>query len=511
MGAAESVPVRSSLGRWLHHRFAIWSLLLLGQIAIFFASASWDFERTGFTAISDDDYARVVIAQEFAEDPRLDPSGTSWLPLPFWITGAVMRGLSPSLETARLAAWGLALLASVLLYAAARRLELSRVLALALAWGLSLLPTLRPLAISPVPEYWCATLLAWGSVSLLGGAPLRLTGALAFFLACASRYEAWPAAFGFSACCAWDALVLLRRGRTTGELGRSHREPFGLLASALLGASFPALWMLHGALHQGSMWFFIRRVVEYKTALGLDPRSAFELLFGYPGALFGREPELTLGVLALGIAAAINRKKGLISSDYAERSPLLRLLIPSALLLFVLVLGDVRGGAPTHHPERALLSVWMVLALCGAKLLTILSRKSRRLALGLALLVALPIRFFSAGHYYADRRDEEDIGRLVREAIPTRAQVLLATTDYGYFAIQAAAGSPQRFTVLDSHDPRAHQALRPIPPRVLDTAEREGICWAVVPLCVEVPQTEVRAERGAFQLLRLERDDCRTE
>ena len=38
----------------------------------------------GFRAVSDDDFARVVLAQQWAAHPTLDPTGTSWLPVPFW-------------------------------------------------------------------------------------------------------------------------------------------------------------------------------------------------------------------------------------------------------------------------------------------------------------------------------------------------------------------------------------------------------------------------------------------
>ncbi|HEX3855498.1 MAG TPA: hypothetical protein VHW01_31260, partial [Polyangiaceae bacterium] len=40
---------------------------------------AWD---NGFRALSDDDYARISIAQRFAHTPHIDPSGTSWLPAP---------------------------------------------------------------------------------------------------------------------------------------------------------------------------------------------------------------------------------------------------------------------------------------------------------------------------------------------------------------------------------------------------------------------------------------------
>jgi len=57
----------------------------------------------GFRAISDDDYSRVVLAARFADTPSLDPSGTSWLPLPFWFYGALMALLGDSLGVARAA------------------------------------------------------------------------------------------------------------------------------------------------------------------------------------------------------------------------------------------------------------------------------------------------------------------------------------------------------------------------------------------------------------------------
>ncbi|MEO8796345.1 MAG: hypothetical protein ABI551_00540, partial [Polyangiaceae bacterium] len=53
--------------------------------------------RLGFSHVSDDDYARAVISEQFAHAPSLDPSGTSWLPFPFWLTGSVMMVFGRSL------------------------------------------------------------------------------------------------------------------------------------------------------------------------------------------------------------------------------------------------------------------------------------------------------------------------------------------------------------------------------------------------------------------------------
>src|SRR5690349_3293583 len=80
----------------------------------------------GFTAVSDDDYARLVIAQRFAEAPSLDPSGTSWLPLPFWVYGFAFRLFGTEPSVARGVALLLGALSVVGVWWAARLLGASR-------------------------------------------------------------------------------------------------------------------------------------------------------------------------------------------------------------------------------------------------------------------------------------------------------------------------------------------------------------------------------------------------
>src|SRR5258708_3062804 len=83
----------------------------------------------GFSHISDDDYARVVIAETFAHAPKLDPSGTSWLPFPFWLTGSVMMAFGRSLPVARALAFALGVISVAPVYLAARAIGISRVVA----------------------------------------------------------------------------------------------------------------------------------------------------------------------------------------------------------------------------------------------------------------------------------------------------------------------------------------------------------------------------------------------
>ncbi|HEV8550575.1 MAG TPA: hypothetical protein VGQ57_16130, partial [Polyangiaceae bacterium] len=112
----------------------------------------------GFRAVSDDDYARVVIAQRFAEAPALDPSGTSWLPLPFWIYGTAFATFGGSLAVARGVAIALALGSMWLLLVAARWLGAGRFGAVAGVLVAAVFPWSAWLGAAPVPEVPSAAL-----------------------------------------------------------------------------------------------------------------------------------------------------------------------------------------------------------------------------------------------------------------------------------------------------------------------------------------------------------------
>jgi len=120
---------------------------------------------SGFRAVSDDDYSRIVIAAHFAHHPSPDPSGTSWLPLPFWLYGVPMALFGDSLTTARVVALLLGSGAAVVVWAAGRWLGLSERAALAGSLGAVLLPYGSWLSAATVPEAPTAALLLLGAVS----------------------------------------------------------------------------------------------------------------------------------------------------------------------------------------------------------------------------------------------------------------------------------------------------------------------------------------------------------
>ena len=206
---------------------------------------------SGFRAISDDDYARVVIAQRFVDAPTLDPSGTSWLPLPFLIQGVAMAASEPSLEVARAVSFVLGVLSALLLWRAATFIGLSRSAAVLAAILACALPYSARLAVATVPEAWTAALVVFGAASAARGLPERWWGAVALLLATLSRYESWPVAAVFCVTCAWDA--------------RRSRAFWG--PAAVAGSGIGA-WLLHGVVRHGDALFFVRRVADYRRALG---------------------------------------------------------------------------------------------------------------------------------------------------------------------------------------------------------------------------------------------------
>jgi hypothetical protein len=398
---------------------------------------------TGFRAISDDDYSRVVIAESFAAHPSLDPSGSSWLPLPFWIQGSVMLLFGPSLAVARATSFGLGILSACLVYVAARWLGSTAKGALVGALFGAIIPYAAWLGVATVPDGPTAALLLLGFAAAREPTPRRaLLGGLGLAAATLSRYEAWPVALGFAAFCLVDAFR-----------PRGHRR--AALGAAVLAG--PVAWMVHGALHHGDATFFLARVAAYRHAIGAGSGSMLARIAWCPFALFRCEPELTaLVLLGLGIA---HRAGGL-----GELGRYRRALVLALGLLVFLVVGDLGGGAATHHRERSLLAVWLLGAVLGGDLLTrrfaALARAARPAAFAALVvaigLVASVVRPRSARRDgFVDRSDEVAIGERARiEARSGPALLVVDTEDYGYFAVMAAFGRPSESTPADDHDPR---------------------------------------------------------
>ncbi len=469
---------------WLRSGCFDWIPLVLLKAAL-----TWWVLRSGLRAISDDDFARVVISQDFAQTPRLDPSGTSWLPFPFWVQGAVMRWAGTDLDVARITCWVTALLASTLPWIAARWLGLSRWGALLAGAAAASLPYGLWLGAAAVPDYPTAALLllAWASVVPTNGdtsplddrvhhpAPRRLlVGALALLLATLSRYEAWPIAVGFSVFCLLEL-------RPTGGARRADRVAVALaLGLALLG---PVAWMTHGALAHGDALFFVKRVSAYRRALGAGT-AGWQWVTHYPMALLRFEPEVAGAALVALVGS-------LLSGQRARLRAHARPLILAAMMLGFLMWGELRDGAATHHAERAVLTLWLWFALfavdLGLATLLPATLRVRALllgALGLVLLVtaALLRPHFGQVEAFAARRDEVTMGRRARRLLSADARLAIHTTDYGYFAVMAGFGGSRRAEPLIDHDPRHAPTEDPLTDAATLRAvlQERGLSWVVL-------------------------------
>jgi hypothetical protein len=424
----------------------------------------------GFTAVSDDDYARLVIAQRFAEAPSLDPSGTSWLPLPFWVYGAAFRLFGTGLGVARAVALLLGALSVVGVWWAAGRLGANRAGAVVAGVIAAVFPWSAWLGAAPLPEAPTAGLLVVAFATLLEDSRrLRVTGAAAVAAACFCRYEAWPVALVVAAFALADA----RRARS--------RE---LLAVALVALAPVALWLLHGVARHDDALFFVRRVTAYRQALGESEPLVLRML-GPLRALFREAPEL-MAPLVLGLA-----RTG-VPATY--RRP----LVGATALVAFLVMGESGGGGPTHHAGRALLPVWF---LAAAMLGEVAARWFRAPlgAFGLMLaatLAALALRGPRLADF-ADRRDAIAIGARAKEL--GAPALLVDSPDYAHLAVTAAYGRPSRVTPFDDRDPRKPRPADPFasPGTLADRLRVSPGAWLVVTRSHESVATALGTVRSA--------------
>lgn len=395
---------------------------------------------SGFRAISDDDYSRLVIAARFAQHPSPDPSGTSWLPLPFWLYGVPMALFGDSLFVGRSVALVLGAASAVLVWQSGRLLGLGERAALWAGLGAVLLPYGAWLSAATVPEAPTAALLLFAAVTTARSEPrLRTLGGLAIGAACFSRYESWVPALVFAGLCLLDA----RRSR--------QRE---LWLAAGVAAAPITLWLLHGVVRHGDAFFFVKRVSQYRAALGREPADALSGLSTL-WSIVRFEPELSC-LVAFTLALALARRESPFGRD-AWRP----ILVLSALVGF-LVVAAVSGGSATHHPERSLLPVFWFLALLAAGLVARQAEKPRAwllpvLAPPLMLTTSLLLRP-ELRRSFVDRREEEQVGGVLRSL--NARDVALDTDDFGFFAVQAALGHDKSWALSD-HDPRKASAPRP--------------------------------------------------
>ena len=426
-------------------------------------------DSLGFKALSDDDFARVTLAQAFSASPGLDPTGSSWLPFPFWVTGTAMAVFGTSLTTAKLTSLVIACASGILLYAAARA---SRVQASA-AWLGAMLFTFVPVGVftgaATVPELPTAALCA--SALLLLRSPHPYAGILAAALlipATLSRYEAWPVAL--------CAIISIGIPTPHPKDSKKTDPPVGIRLIAIALASIgPLAWILWNQLFHGDPLHFHTRVSSYWFAWGGDA-SGWHALVVYPRSVVVDAPLLTAS-----LAGALYWNR---SSDHQKTW--LRPALACFAVVAALTLAQATGGAPTHHPERALLFLWAIGWIAVADLLAGHTGPKgrgwdlwRTLWSGAVACFLLLRTYALAPDYGLDRNPELALGTWLRQH--TEGPILFAPKDYGYFAVMAALCDRDRLRLASSVDPRDAAATSPFDDAAMltDRVHKDRVQWLV--------------------------------
>lgn len=424
--------------------------------------------HAGFTHVSDDDYARTVIAEQFARTPALDPSGTSWLPVPFWLTGGAMLVAGRSLGVAHAVALALGAACVVAPYLAMRAVGMRRGPALVATAFAMTMPWNVWLGVSTVPEGWTgaivgAAMIAMGAAASTAAdvdATARRAWAAAGLLAGAlSRYETWPACAVLAALCGLRAVRAGQRGAAAWRLDAAS------VAVALAG---PIAWMAWNAHAHGDALHFVARVTRFRQAIGAADVPLADKLLDYPRALALDLPVASaLGIL--GVA-------GLVSPALRARWGWPGAAVVATLVF--LVWGDARDGAPTHHAARALVGVAWVLVAAGIDTLVSahdravgreLPARSRMAVVALATLagvVSLVGRPRPPGSTEVEDRAPQLARGADLRARGVRAARLVPCA-FEHFAVLAAWGAPERAVV----EPRTDTPPTADCPRIVELDE----------------------------------------
>lgn len=395
-----------------------------------------------FDHVSDDDFARVTIAEWFAHAPKLDPSGTSWLPFHFWALGSALGAFGRSLTAARIASVAFNALAVVAPYVALRRAAGAPPYRAVAAVAFAVLsPWSLWLGASTVPESFTASFTAAAAIGLGSGVmgASSVGFALVLFAACLSRYEPWPVAAVLAVCLTLRAVRSLRAGTPS-------RWSVPIIALVVLG---PLGWMAWNAHAHGSPVHFFHRVSNFKRAIGEGSTDTLEALLLYPRLLVTMRPD----VLAAAACALPLLRRPEIRRVWAV--PLLCAFAQLAFLAY----GNARDGAPAHHAERALLGIVFILAMFAvdalAATLPALASRARPAVYALTALLAFGWLLNLRPLFGDDIPATPDAENRDAQVAAGRAlaadhvdHVTVTPCAYEHFALVAAFGAPERVTIL---------------------------------------------------------------
>jgi len=205
-----------------HHVSGVLVLILIGRLALHVL-----LYRSGFMALTADDFGRIVVAGQWAQQPHAIWQGP-WLPLHTYVFGSLLRLDWDLLYLPRVISIGVGLGAIVLMYQLAARLFGRPLIGLLSAFLLAVNPVHLWLSSTPLTEgpYILLVLGAMSSMALdlEEHKPNRLyLSAVLLAFAGGIRFEGWLVSAAFSIWVLGRTLLLRRRGHRH----RHTRHPSG--------------------------------------------------------------------------------------------------------------------------------------------------------------------------------------------------------------------------------------------------------------------------------------------
>jgi hypothetical protein len=412
--------------------------------------------RSGFLALTADDFGRVLQAANWAVQPHLVWSGV-WLPFHMYLHGLALKLYPDMLIVPRILTIALGVVSLLLMARLGSRLFADVNVGLISAFLLAANPAHIWLSSTPLTELPYFTLLL-GCLAALAeyfhGGRRRWAWVSAACLALANgfRFEGWMFSLPFSVLLAGRAAALVRR-QPGSQAGR--REAGALLLAAGLPWVFPLLWMSGSYLQSGSAFEFLEAIRQYKaTRFLIEPAfrpylatlariDLVSLILAVPGlALILAPGRRSASWYALFVILPLGIFLALHAGQYDPPGNLIRYLAPFSFLFLPLAAGALLVGIrrlPIQGLSQALV---LVLFLSGVALLQ--GRAAFRLQNDPA---ALGIR---VGERLKALRQEDPL--------LARLPVLVEIYDWEFLAIQV--GANETGTVLYDRQP---DPLQPSP------------------------------------------------
>lgn len=410
----------------------------------------------GFTALTADDFARVVVAARWAEDGAHVTHGP-WPPLQFWILGTALRVDWDLVWTPRAVAIVAGLIAIPLAYAIAARLG-GRAAGCIAALALAASPSHVWLGATPLSEGLYGTLWLGAVLAAMRWTETRRGAALlvaALLLAAADgvRLEGWIVSALFVVLVLWRMLVDTRAGA-----GLRRRDVTTAVLAVVIVAAVPIAWTVSDARASGTVLGFLREIERYKADFATRGRAFPAGPGTWAHVVVALDPSLVPAALAGAITLLRARRRAAGLDAYAT--------LGCAPLAVFLVMQHGEPDPWINHLRYAAPFLWMLLPLaaCGVVAIARALVPPRRLAPALAAACAALIAFQS-WRALDPPRDASGAGVALGRALaalrdPTDpGAVLLDAGGFDAFAVHAGLGDVRHVLYETPLDRRRSSAV----------------------------------------------------